>query len=186
MSFRASRVAALALFLVACARERPSEPSAPVVASAAVTASAKVTPVATSTASAADGDAARGHRPERVVAGPDVEVASFVRATRARAVREGRKVVVEVGASWCKPCRTLTAAIDRGDLDDALADVTVIAFDADLHGPRLDSLGYRSKFVPFFAVPKPDGTSSDRTLDAKVPPDVSPRDVAAALAPLLR
>ena len=91
-----------------------------------------------------------------------------------------------MGATWCKPCKTLKAALDKGELDGVLAGVTIIAFDAEAHGPRLDSLGYKSTFIPYFAVPKPDGNASDKQLDVKIPKDATASEIGAAMAPIVR
>ena len=115
----------------------------------------------------------------------DAEVATFLRAARARAKRDGRAVIVEVGASWCPPCRTLKAAVANGELDDVLEGVTLVAFDADVHGERLDSLGYTSKFIPSFSVPRGDGRASEWKVDVKLPKTASARDLARILAPLV-
>ncbi|MFO0668265.1 MAG: thioredoxin family protein [Polyangiaceae bacterium] len=175
------------MVLSACAREpRPDAPARTTTATPSGSVETAPSSASVYVHDARDAGAEpRPHGALRVVAGEGVEVASFIRAARARALREGRKVVVEVGASWCKPCRTLAAAVDRGELDEVLADVTILAFDADAHGARLDSLGYRSKFVPFFAVPNPDGSASDRRADVKVAPTAQPHEIAAPLAPLL-
>ncbi|MBK6694638.1 MAG: thioredoxin family protein [Myxococcales bacterium] len=121
----------------------------------------------------------------RIEAPADAEVATFLRAATARAKREGRAVIVEVGASWCPPCRTLKAAVANGELDDVLAGVTLVAFDADVHGERLDSLGYTSKFIPAFSVPRGDGRASEWKVDVKLPKTASSRDLARVLAPLV-
>ncbi len=125
-------------------------------------------------------------KPVRVEAPPDAEVASFLRGQRGKAVKDGRVVLVEVGATWCKPCKTLKEALARGELDAVLDNVTIIAFDADAHGPRLDSLGYKSKFIPYFAVPKPDGNASDKQLDVKIPKEATAAEIGAAIAPIVK
>lgn len=174
--------------LFACARESSPTSTSTSTASASSTSTASATSSATGTTPPTVGGADGGisTKPSRVEAPADAEVAGFIRTMRGKAAREGRTVIVEVGASWCKPCRTLKAAIDRGELDDVLANVTVIAFDADAHGPRLDSLGYTSKFIPYFAVPKPDGSASELRLDVKLKSDANAKEIGSALGTLVQ
>lgn len=178
---------------VGCARDVPTPTERAAVVAPSTSATAPMTsPLSGDVDVASTGAGARTgtgqgerERPVRIEAPADAEVASFIRAARARAVKDGRVVLVEVGAAWCKPCRTLKAAIDRGELDGVLAKVTLIAFDVDAHGPRLDSLGYRSKFVPYFAVPNGDGSASERRLDVKLASNATAKELGAALGPMV-
>ena len=89
-------------------------------------------------------------------------VKAQVKAALEAAVAEGRTLVVYVGATWCEPCRRFHDAVSAGQLDDALAGVRFLEFDHDLHQQGLKAAGYLKRFVPLFAIPRPDGSASDR------------------------
>ena len=86
----------------------------------------------------------------------------FVRAAIAEADADGRSLVVYVGATWCEPCRRFHDAVKAGLLDDALSGVRFLEFDHDAHQDGLKRAGYLKRFVPLFAIPKPDGHASER------------------------
>ena len=96
-----------------------------------------------------------------VDASEDSDVLSLVRAKRLEAKAEGRVLVVYVSATWCEPCKKLRAELASGRLDDRLAHVTLLAFDADRDGDRLGAAGYSYQFVPFVALPGADGHPLD-------------------------
>ena len=124
------------------------------------------TSTSTSTASnpplapAAEAAAPRGHV-KVIEANPDSDALSLVRAKRLEAKAEGRVLVVYVSATWCEPCKRLKAELESGRLDDRLANVTLLAFDADKDGDRLGAAGYSYRFVPYVALPGADGHPAD-------------------------
>ncbi len=94
----------------------------------------------------------------RVVLAPqDAEAISTIRTERLRAKNDGRVLVVYVSAGWCEPCRALKKEIESGRLDARLGKITLLAFDADRDVDRLAAGGYAFKFVPYVALPGPDG-----------------------------
>ncbi|MBX3205473.1 MAG: thioredoxin family protein [Labilithrix sp.] len=91
----------------------------------------------------------------------DTDALSLIRAKRLEAKAGGRVLVVYVGATWCPPCKRFKAEVASGRLDERLANVTLLAFDADSDGDRLGAGGYTYQFVPFVALPGPDGRPAD-------------------------
>lgn len=85
------------------------------------------------------------------------DVATLVRDEAAKAKREGRQLLVYVGAPWCEPCQHFHQALDRGKLDSEFSGLTLLEFNLDVDKARLVQAGYDSKYVPLFAVPGPDG-----------------------------
>ena len=77
-------------------------------------------------------------------------------------LKGGGPLVVYVGATWCEPCRYFHDAAARGDLDETFPDLTILEFDYDEDIERLDPAGYGSNMIPLFAIPKADGTASER------------------------
>ena len=96
----------------------------------------------------------------RFVPAPPGEVPSVVLAEVARAESEGRRLVVYEGASWCDPCRHFHAAVAEGTLDASFPRLTLLEFDADRDGPRLNAAGYGSQYIPLFALPGKDGRAA--------------------------
>lgn len=94
-------------------------------------------------------------------AAADSDAISTIRVARLQAKAEGRVLVVYVSATWCDPCKKLKAEIEAGHLDDRLGKTTLLAFDADKDGERLLAAGYQFRFVPFVALPGPDGHPAD-------------------------
>lgn len=95
----------------------------------------------------------------------------FVRQEAERAARDGRKLVVYVGAAWCEPCQAFHHALERGELDQDLAGVRFLDFDLDRHEELLRQAGCTSKLVPLFARPSPEGTCSDRRTEGGIKGD---------------
>ncbi|MFO0664345.1 MAG: thioredoxin family protein [Polyangiaceae bacterium] len=85
------------------------------------------------------------------------DLPSLVRAANVRAKEEHRTLVVYVGADWCPPCKAFHEALMKGELDEKFPNMTVLMVDLDANRERVLSAGYGSKYIPFFAVPGPDG-----------------------------
>jgi thiol-disulfide isomerase/thioredoxin len=96
-----------------------------------------------------------------VPAEADSDAISTIRTARLKAKADGRVLVVFVSATWCAPCKKMKSEIDAGRLDARLGKTTLLAFDADRDDDRLKAAGYTFKFVPFVALPGPDGRPSD-------------------------
>lgn len=140
-------------------REAASAAPAPVATNGRVPTAASVpNESATTTASAPTPRSENGVR--IVVAADDVGAQALIRTERLRAKREGRVLIVYVGATWCAPCRQFKEAVAAGRLDEQLAGVTLLAFDADRDAERLASAGYTFRFIPAVALPGSDGRAS--------------------------
>ena len=93
---------------------------------------------------------------------------AFIKAELARADREGKQLVIYIGAEWCEPCQHFHRAVERGELDKELANVRFLDFDFDKHGALLDQAGCQSKLIPLFARPTPDGKCGDKRTEGGV------------------
>lgn len=102
------------------------------------------------------------------VAAADAAVDTLVREATTTAAADARRLVVYVGASWCEPCQRFHEAVERGELDQALAGVRFLEFDADEHTPALDAAGYGGKLIPRFAVPGSDGRGTDAKFEGGI------------------
>lgn len=152
---RAAPAFGLVLGLAACTPKSNDEIKAD-VASPAGTTSAVTTAPGSATPPPAD-------RPRIVVqpAEADSDAISAIRTARLQAKAQGRVLVVFVSAVWCPPCKKMKSEIDAGNLDARLGRTTLLAFDADRDEARLKAAGYTFKFIPFVALPGPDGAPAD-------------------------
>lgn len=154
---------ALAVVTMVAACNDPPRPAIVQDSSAAATTTAAATAVEPSTKSS-------GAAPERDVKGASLKVVnaaqdsdalSQIRTKRLEAKAEGRVLVVYVGATWCEPCKKMKEEIESGRLDARLGKTTFLAFDADKDQDRLGGAGYTFKFVPYVALPGPDGRPAE-------------------------
>jgi thiol-disulfide isomerase/thioredoxin len=121
----------------------------------------------------------------RLVPSTGGDVAAVVQAAAARAQQEHRRVVVYVGASWCEPCMRFHHAAESGELDDTFPGVDFLTFDADEDGARLREAGYKSKLIPLFALPGPDGRSTGVQVEGGVKGDGAVANISPRLKELL-
>jgi hypothetical protein len=120
-----------------------------------------------------------GPRLEFLVA-PEGEVASIVTNETERATKEGRRLVVYVGATWCEPCRRFHDAAVKGALDAALPPTRFLEFDLDRDEARLSAAGYKSEYIPLFALAGTDGRASGKQIAGSIkgpgaPDEITPR-----------
>jgi thiol-disulfide isomerase/thioredoxin len=105
----------------------------------------------------------------RIWAGPaEGGVAEAVREATGRAARDGRRLVVYVGATWCEPCRRVHEAIERGEFDATFGNLDLLEFDLDRDRERLNAAGYASQYIPLFVLPSPAGTASGRQIEGAI------------------
>ena len=98
------------------------------------------------------------------------------------------KVLIYVGATWCEPCTRFHDALASGALDHELANAVFLEFDLDQHQALLSDadMGCKSKLVPLFARPNPDGTCSSERTEGGVKGERAVSVIVPRLAPLLR
>ncbi|WP_434043687.1 MULTISPECIES: TlpA family protein disulfide reductase [Sorangium] len=96
------------------------------------------------------------------------EVPALVQEARDRARREGRELVVYVGASWCEPCTRFHDAVKAGQLDASFPALRLLEFDLDRDHDRLAEAGYASEMIPLFVVPGADGRGTPLRVEGSV------------------
>jgi thiol-disulfide isomerase/thioredoxin len=106
---------------------------------------------------AASSSPAPASRLKVVTAAADTDALTLIRTARLTAKAENRVLVVYVGATWCPPCKRMKAELASGRLDDRFSRLTLLVFDADADGERLRAGGYAFQYVPYVALPGPDG-----------------------------
>lgn len=128
--------------------------------------------------------AAVASRPEFVAAAAG-EVDAVMREALRRAEADGRRVVLYVGATWCEPCQAFHDAVERGELDQALAGVRFVDFDSDRDGQRLQAAGYGGRYIPRFVLPQADGRGSEHRMEGGIKGDGAVANLMERLLPLL-
>jgi thiol-disulfide isomerase/thioredoxin len=118
-------------------------------------------PIVTTAAASASAPSSPPPKLVLLPAEADGDAVSTIRTARLRAKADGRVLVVFVSATWCPPCKKMKSEIEAGNLDARLGKTTLLAFDADRDDARLKAAGYTFKFVPFVALPGPDGAPQD-------------------------
>ncbi|XXX75661.1 thioredoxin family protein [Sorangium sp. So ce134] len=113
------------------------------------------------------------------------EVPALVQAARERARREGRELVVYVGAPWCEPCTRFHDAVEAGKLDAAFPALRLLEFDLDRDRDRLAEAGYASEMIPLFVVPGEDGRGTPLRIEGSVKGERAVDEIAPRLAAIL-
>jgi thiol-disulfide isomerase/thioredoxin len=121
-----------------------------------------------------------------LVTAPPGDVQQLVLKELQSSARDGHKVLVYVGATWCEPCQRFHHAVEAGELDQQFPNLRLLAFDLDRDNERLAVAGYVSQYIPLFALPGPDGRASARTVEGGVKGDAAVAQIAPRLQALLR
>ncbi|MEX1365547.1 MAG: thioredoxin family protein [Nannocystaceae bacterium] len=128
--------------------------------------------------------AVQDRRPQ-FTAAPEGPVDATVREAMRAAQANDRRLLVYVGAAWCEPCTEFHHAVERGELDEALAGVQLLEFDADRSGPQLVEAGYGGDMIPRFALPGADGKGSGRAIEGGIKGPGAVDHIMQRLTPLL-
>lgn len=118
-------------------------------------------------ATAAAAPAPRGPVIEWVPA-PDGDVADVAQRELERSRKDGRALLVYVGATWCEPCQRFHKAAEGGEIPADLPATRMLEFDLDRDAERLEAAGYGSKMIPLFAVPGPDGRATAARMEGSI------------------
>jgi thiol-disulfide isomerase/thioredoxin len=95
------------------------------------------------------------------------------------------RVVVYVGATWCEPCQRFHQALHSGSLDAELRGARFVEYDYDRAKTALEADGYRSRLIPLFALPMPDGRASDHTQEGSIKGEGAVQNILPRLQQLL-
>lgn len=117
------------------------------------------------------------------VAAGSEDIPSIVRRERERF--PGRDLLVYVGAPWCEPCRYFHEAAAAGKLDEAFPGLVLLELNADHDADRLAAAGYRSRLIPLFALPGPDGSASGKQMEGSIKGDGAVAEITPRLRALL-
>ncbi len=131
-------------------------------------------------------DGRSANRPVFVRADAAGPAETIVQRAQDAAATEGARVLVYVGATWCEPCRRFHEAVESGALDERLAGVRFLEFDADVDTERLNAAGYGGRMIPRFAVPGPGGRGHGLAIEGGTKGDGAVEHIMARLEPLLQ
>ncbi len=67
-----------------------------------------------------------------------------------RGAKRSQRVVLEMGAPWCPPCKRAKALLAEASVASQLDDVVVLRVDSDRWGDELDALGFDSPVIPAY------------------------------------
>lgn len=99
---------------------------------------------------------------------PAGDVQPLVKSEIERAKKDGRTLLVYVGATWCEPCQRFHQAAQAGEITGDLPPLRMLEFDLDRDADRLAAAGYASKMIPLFALPAPDGRGTDARIEGSI------------------
>jgi thiol-disulfide isomerase/thioredoxin len=121
-----------------------------------------------------------------IVPGPNEgSVKAAVQAELTREKARGRQLVVYVGAHWCEPCMRFHHAAEEKKLDARFPKLTLLEFDLDRDRERLEEAGYKSRMIPLFMLPNPDGSASGEHIEGSVKGDGAVDEISPRLDALL-
>ena len=121
---------------------------------------------------------------EMVAAAPG-DVPTVVKGELLRAQRDGKQLLVYVGATWCEPCQRFHRAAAEHKLDRDFPSLRLLEFDNDRDGARLAMAGYSGQLIPMFARPGADGRGSGRQIEGSVKGDGAVGEIVPRLRSLL-
>lgn len=102
------------------------------------------------------------------VAAPDGDLPQIVQRESERAEKDGRTLLVYVGATWCEPCQRFHEAAEKNQIEGDLPPLRMLELDLDRDGERLAAAGYGSRLIPLFAAPGPDGRGTGVRIEGSV------------------
>src|SRR5262245_56118912 len=85
---------------------------------------------------AAQGAGKAAGRVEIVPAPAEGDAATVIAGEVSRAKKDGRDLVVYVGATWCEPCERFHKAAAAGEIDALFPTLRLLEFDRDRDGDR--------------------------------------------------
>jgi thiol-disulfide isomerase/thioredoxin len=127
------------------------------------------------------GSAAEGPFVEVRVHPSGGEKLSEVLAREAKKAGEKKlRPFVEIGASWCEPCRAIESSMSDERMKKAFEGTYVIHLDADEWGGKLGEAGVASAQIPVFFALEANGKPNGRRIDggawdANVPANMAPK-----------
>jgi len=113
----------------------------------------------------------------------DIKLTALLSNEAQAAKKQGLRPFVELGATWCRPCRALKKAIEERNplIVDALKGADVIQLDLDEWDAQLKDAGLAVKAVPVFFALDDKGHPTGRTIDGSAWGADTPENMAPPL-----
>lgn len=115
----------------------------------------------------------------------DGDVPALVQAEMEKAKKDGRTLLVYVGATWCEPCQRFHEASEKGQVTGDLPPLRMLEFDLDRDADRLVAAGYQSRMIPLFVLPGADGRASDVRMEGGLKGPAAAGNIASRLRAML-
>lgn len=79
-----------------------------------------------------------------------------------RGAKKGQRVVLEMGAPWCPPCKRAKALLTEAEVKADLEGVVLLRANSDVWGDDLDALGFDAPVIPvYYGLDEGGGPSGD-------------------------
>ncbi len=97
----------------------------------------------------------------------------------AKAKEQKRTLYVELGATWCGPCKSLAASLDDAMMKDAFAGTYIVRLDVDEWKAQLEQQGFKHAGIPVFFAVNDEGHPTGANIDggawgADIPQNMAP------------
>lgn len=109
------------------------------------------------------------------------DLGEILKTQYASARTAGRTPVVELGATWCGPCKELAASLGDVRMRDAFAGTYIIHLDVDEWKDKLTPLGFSSEGIPAFFPINEKGVAIGPKIDGGAWGDNIPENMAPPL-----
>jgi thiol-disulfide isomerase/thioredoxin len=109
------------------------------------------------------------------------DLAALLKTQYATARTAGRTPFVELGATWCGPCKELAASLGDEQMRDAFAGTYIIHLDVDEWKDKLSPLGFNSDGIPAFFPINDKGAAIGPKIDGGAWGDNIPENMAPPL-----
>jgi thiol-disulfide isomerase/thioredoxin len=81
-----------------------------------------------------------------------------------RGAKSGQRVILEMGAPWCPPCKRAKALLADDTFKAELDNVVVLRTNSDVWGEELDALGFDAPVIPVYYRLDEDGMPSGESV----------------------
>jgi thiol-disulfide isomerase/thioredoxin len=122
---------------------------------------------------------------EIVKAPPNAEPTTLIRREAERATRDGKTLLIYVGAPWCEPCQRFHKAAEAGQLDTAFPTLRLLEFDRDRDEARLEAAGCISRLIPLFAKPDAEGRCTAERIEGSIKGEGAVAEISPRLDALI-
>lgn len=81
-----------------------------------------------------------------------------------RGAENGQRVVLEMGAPWCPPCKRAKALLEEDAVKTQLGGIVMLRVNSDAWGEDLDTLGFDAPVIPVYYVLDDEGAPTKKSV----------------------